>query len=251
MSNRTRIEIRMNENYRIVKDEEGKRTIDAEGNEATLLDKLSNTYPRPIKTIIGKVNNVENGLIYLTSNIMKLSDVKRPYPEIKKNVKSYMRKTHNVPYYSVIELILIADSILSDKNLVADILEYEDFKDFENVDLVPVVLVKAGYVKDKEILTKRISYTKGLKKVIWEIKNSFSRLEDAARTSGLISENEAISPETFRSYNNDDYKVFKNDVKETIADIIIDRVGEDANILENVRGAEELKAKDLKELWLK
>jgi len=256
MSKRIKIEVPMNEVYKIVKEEDGgRKVVNGEGNDVNLIDKLSNTYPRPIKTIIGKINCVENGLIYMISNTMKLSDVRKPYPEIRRYMKNYIRRSHHVPYYNILELILVADSILSDKDLVVDILEYKDFEDFKMVDLIPVIKIKSGMVKTVEHYHTRKSLTRAIKKVIWEIKNAFTELENAYRDNGELKENEKLSPETIRKFDNKAYKTFKNAVKETLADIITERIkektDEDVNILESVRGAEELKLSQLKDIWLR
>jgi len=256
MSKRIKIEVPMNEIYKIVKSDEGnKKVINSEGNDVNLVDKLSNTYPRPIKTIIGKINCVENGLIYMISNTMRLTDVRKPYPEIRRYMKNYIRRSHHVPYYNMLELILVADSVLSDKNLVVDILSYEDFEDFKTVDLIPVIRIKSGMVKTTEHYHTRKSLTRAIKKVIWEIKNAFADLEDAYRNNEELAENEKLSPETIRQFDNEAYKTFKNAVKETLADIIAERIkektDEDVNILEGIRGAEELKLSQLKDIWLR
>ena len=248
---RNRIMIPMNEIYKKDKNEEGTKVIKEDGGEVTLLDKLSNTYPRPILTIIGRINCVENGLLYLTSSNMRISDMKNPYEVIKKHLKTYMRRTHNVEHYGILELIITADSLLSDRELVKEILEYEDFKDFENVDLLSTVKVKAGFVKDVEPYYKRKSYTKALKKVIWEIKNSFHSLEEAFKEKELINEDDELAPKTILNLDKEQYKAFKNVTKAVLCDIIVDRIGKDANIMEGVRGAEILLAKDLEEAWIK
>jgi len=249
---RIKVEVIMNEEFRIVSDEKGnKKVVDGEGKDATFIDAFSNTYPRPIKTIIGKINNIENALIYIISDNMPLMDMKKPYPYLVKDIKKYLRRTHHVSHFNIIELIITTDSILSDKNLVADILEYEDFKDLNKVDLLSVIKVKSGFISTLEPYHKRKNYAKTVKKVLWEIKNAFDDLNEISRENGLIKEDEELSPEVIRNYNNEDYKIFKNAVKEIIADIIVERIGEEANILEGVRGAKELLAKDLKDVWLK
>jgi len=249
---RVRIEVPMNEEYRVTKDENNETKVTkANKEETTLIDHFSNTFPRSIQTLIGKISCVENGLLYLFSDNMKISDVRKPYREIKKSMNKIMKRTHHVEHFNILELLITADSILSSKNLVANILSYEDFKDFENVDLLSVRRVKSGIVDAIEPFHNRKSYTKSLKKVIWEIKNAFSDLEEAAIESGAMEEGDHISPDSIRDFSKDDYKIFKNSVKEVLVEIIIERIGEDTNIMSGVTGAAELKAKDLATVWLR
>jgi len=255
MSKRIRIEVPMNEIYKIVKENGKRKVVNNEGKEVDLIDKLSNTYPRPIKTIVGKINCVENSLIYMVSDTMDVLSMRKPYSEVRKHLKTYMKRTHHVPFYNILELIIVTDSVLSDKNLVTDILAYEDFKDFERVDLVPVIKIKSGMIKISEPYHKRISLTRATKKVIWEIKNTFEDLEKAYKNDGKLKDGESLSPETIRQFDTETYKAFKNAVKEVIIDVIQERIKEktdkDVNILEGVRGAEELKVSQLKDIWLR
>ena len=248
---RNRINIIMNEVYKVIKLEDGVKITKNDDSDVTLEDKLSNTYPRQFKTLLGKVGCVENAITYIISNTMSLSDMKKGYNETRADMNKYLRKSHNVPYYTVLEQMFIGDSILSSKTLVSEILAHEAFKDFENVDLVSVINIQSGIINTTEQYYKRKSYVRNLKKVIWEIKNTFNEYEKWARVGGHITEDEDLNPITIANLNNEDYKKFKNSVKEKLANAVIDRLGEDAKILEGVRGTMQMPLKHLVDLWMK
>lgn len=251
MSNRNRVGIPMNEVYKVIKDGNDVVIKKENGEDVTLVDKLSNTYPRSFKSLLGKVGSVENALIYLISDNMHLTEAKKPFNEIKPDLNKYLRRTHNVPYYNTLEHLFIADSILSSKALVYEILSYEDFADFENVDLLSVIRINSGVINTVEPYYKRKSYVKNLKKVIWEIKNAFSNLKETVKQESDSENTEELSPIIIKFLSTEQYKEFKNKIKEEIINKIIERYGEDTEILEGVRGTMQMSLKHLKDLWLK
>ena len=248
---KNRINIVMNEVFKVIKEDNGVKVLRSDDSEVTLEDKLSNTYPRQFKTLLGKVGCVENAITYVISDTMSLADMKKGFNEIKPDMNKYLRKSHNVPYYNILEQMFIADSVLSSKTLVAEILAYEPFKDFGNVDLVSVINIKSGVINTTEQYYKRKSYVRNLKKVIWEIKNTFAEYEKWARVGGHIADDEDLDPATISGLENEDYKKFKNSVKEKLADVIKDRIAGDTNILKGVRGTAEMHLNDVLDLWMK
>jgi hypothetical protein len=248
---KNRVEIVMDQLFKEVKENEKIKVVKEDGSEVTLLDKLSNTYPRPTTTLIGKINCVENGLIYITSNTMKVLDMTKSYEYIIKNIKNVLRYTHHVPHYGMLELILTTDSILRSKNLVYEILDSEIFEDIKNVELVPMVAVKSGIIKSVEPYKRRKSYAIGIKRVIWEIKEEFDELERILREEGELTDDEELDPVTMKNHDSENYKIFKNKIKSKIVDFIVGKVGEEANLMEGVRGAEPLLVKNLKDIWLR
>jgi hypothetical protein len=248
---KNKVEIVMDQLFQEVKENNKVKVVKEDGSEPTLLDKLSNTYPRPTTTLIGKINCVENGLIYITSNTMKVLDMTKSYEYIIKNIKYVLRHTHHVKHYGMLELMLITDSILRSKNLVYEILKSEIFENIKNIELAPMVAIKSGIIKSIEPYKRRKSYAIGVKRVIWEIREVFEELEKALKEDGNIGDDEKLDPATIKNYNSEDYKVFKNEIKSRIADFIVNKTGEDANLMEGVRGAQPLLAKDLKDVWLR
>ena len=248
---KNRINIVMNEVYNVVKVEDNVEITKVDKSEITLEDKLSNTYPRQFKTLLGKVSCVENAITYIISNTMTLGDMRRGCGETKADMNKYLRKSHNVPYYNILEQMFIADSVLSSKVLVAEILDHEAFKDFENVDLVSVINIKSGIINTTEQYYKRKSYVRTLKKVIWEIKNTFAEYEKWARVGGYLEEDEDLSATAIADLNNEDYKKFKNSVKEKLVKALSDRLDENTNILEGVRGTTETPLEEVFNLWMK
>jgi len=244
------LNIVMNQVFEPVKEENRIYYKNYNDEEATTLDKLSNTYPRTFSTIIGKTACVENALTYLISNNMPLKDMKIPYRKNKSNYSRYLRNTRHIPHYHALELIIITDSILSDKHLVAELLKDEELQDLENINFIPKAFVKSGLIKTLEYYPKRKSYVKSVKKVLWEIRNAFEELEKAYREKEILKEDQGLDPITITNLNTSEYKTFKNYVKEKIAASVEDKKDAEENLLENVRGAEELKVKNLKDLWL-
>ena len=165
----------------IYRKEEGKVFNEVKPEEEiTLMDKLSNTYPRPYITFLGKTSCVENALMYLNSSNMPIEKLPVPYAKLNKEglVKKYIQRLHHVPNYNALATFLIADSLLSDRKLIAKKVDNEKIIEFENVLFRPVTNIRTGVIVDDVFYEKGKLYARLLKSVIWEILNVWDELLD-------------------------------------------------------------------------
>jgi len=224
-----------NENGEIVRDDD---------KEVTIMDRFANSYPYSFMTFLGKVGCPESALLYIKSKTMPASHLKDTYDKLIKNpgFKSWIRGKQTPKYNISLTTFIAADRILADKDLVREILTNEEFKDLDKVLFKPVIEVRSGVLKTTAHYDKGLTYARAVKKIVRVIQTVWDKFQE---------EHEGLQPEHITQLTTEDYKKFKNSVKEYLTDELFSKIPEDANILEGVRGAKALTPAEFKEIWLK
>jgi hypothetical protein len=175
---------------------------DSENNR--VIDRLHPKYNKPFYSILGKLPNIENAVLFLSRKGFPVKKISKELTneEIAKINRSKGREIPNFRY--IVELVA-TDKILADKELVNEILAIENLKDKKYIIYNEI---KSGVVTNIEPDHKYSKYAKSVKVI--------SRfIQDVANEKNI---------EDVTKLDKDEYKEFKNTVKTKIFEDILSRV---------------------------
>jgi len=144
--------------------------------------------------LLGDVMSIENVMYYLNKRKAGISILDKVLTDKdRERLDGY--KTHHVPnYWYAIELVVL-DKILSDKELLNEILKMKNLKE-KRIEIYSKI--KRGAIEINEVDSKYIKYAKGLKAIL-------NIIADVRDELGITEIN-----------NDDDYKIFKKRVTEEV-----------------------------------
>jgi len=183
-------------------------------NGVDILDTLHPKFVKPFNSIIGKVNSLENALLFLSREFFPVQKLdKELSPGLRKKI--FRSKVRSLPNYWYIVELIATDRVLMDKAIVKE--------------LISIPEVEKTYFKIYHKIKKGVIET--------EVENE--KLRRLAKQYKIITLNildvvkeMEINPDEITELPLKEYKEFKNKTKEKIWNDIIKR--KEGRIMENI-----------------